>query len=60
MTVHRYEEVADRGFVDRRPPPKLVRPHKPVSREDAAYRIGFPVLGAVVAVAFTWLLIHFL
>jgi hypothetical protein len=44
--------------VVKRPRPKFLRLRNPVWREDAAYRLGFPVVGAVVAVTLAWLIIH--
>jgi hypothetical protein len=44
--------------VVKRSRPKFLRLRDPVWRENAAYRLGFPVLGAVVAVTFAWLIIH--
>jgi hypothetical protein len=35
---------------------KFLRVRDPVWRDDVAFRVGFPVLGAVVAVTFVWLI----
>jgi hypothetical protein len=35
-----------------------LRVHDPVRRDDLAFRVGFPVLGVVLAVAFAWLVIQ--
>jgi hypothetical protein len=42
--------------VVKRPRLKLFRLRDPVWREDVGFRVGFPVLGAVVAVTFAWLI----
>jgi hypothetical protein len=54
------EEGADKVVVVKRPRPKFWRLRDPVWREDTAYRLGFPMVGAVVAVTFAWLIIHHL
>jgi hypothetical protein len=38
------------------PRPKFFRVGDPAWREDIAYRVGIPVLGAVVAVTFAWVI----
>jgi hypothetical protein len=30
-----------------------------VRREELAFRLGFPAMGAIVAIGFAWLLLHF-
>jgi hypothetical protein len=49
------EEVADTAIVVKRLRPKFLRVRDPVWRETLAVRVGLPVLGAVVAVTFAWL-----
>jgi hypothetical protein len=46
------EEVADRAVVVERGRPKFLRVRDPEWRRDVAFRVGIPVLGAVVAVTF--------
>ena len=36
--------------------PKFLQVRDPAWREDVAFRVGIPVLGAVVAVTFAWLI----
>ena len=50
------EEVADTAVVVKRRHPKFLRVRDPVWRETLAVRVGLPVLGAVVAVTFAWLI----
>ena len=50
------EEVADTAVVVKRLRPKFLRVRDPVWRETLAVRVGLPVLGAVVAVTFAWLI----
>jgi hypothetical protein len=50
------EEVADTAVVVKRLCPKFLRVRDPVWRETLAVRVGLPVLGAVVAVTFAWLI----
>jgi len=50
------EELADTAFVAKRPRSKFLHVRDPVRRETLAFRVGFPVLGAVVAVTFAWLI----
>ena len=40
----------------RRSRSKLLRVGDPVWRNDVAFRVGFPVLGSVLAVALVWLI----
>ena len=49
------EELADTAFVAKRTL-KFLSVRDPVRRETLAFRVGFPVLGAVVAVTFAWLI----
>ena len=55
MPVKLEEEVADTAIVVKRLRPKFLRVRDPVWRETLAVRVGLPVLGAVVAVTFAWL-----
>ena len=43
--------------VAKRPRPKYLRLRNPEWRWDIFFRLGFPMLGGVAAVAFTWLII---
>jgi len=52
------EEVADTAAVVKRLRPKFLRVRDPVRRETLVFRVGFPVLAAVVAVTFAWLITH--
>ena len=49
-------EAADTAVVMKRPRLKLFRLRDPEWRDDVAFRLGFPLLGAVVAVALVWLI----
>jgi hypothetical protein len=44
------------AVVIKRPRPKLFRLRDPEWRDDVAFRLGFPLLGAVVAVTLAWLI----
>ena len=46
----------DTAAVVKRLRPRFLRVRDPVRRETLAFRVGFPVLGAVVAVTFAWLI----
>jgi hypothetical protein len=50
------EEIADRTVMVKRRPPKFLHVRDPVWREDIAFRVGIPVLGAVVAAGLAWLI----
>jgi hypothetical protein len=49
-------EVADTAAVVKRPRPKFFRHRDPEWRNDIAFRLGFPILGVVAAVALAWLI----
>jgi hypothetical protein len=49
-------EVADTAVVVKRPRSKFFRLRDPEWRGDIAFRLGFPVLGAVAAVTLVWLI----
>ena len=50
------EEVADTAVMAKRRRQKFLRVRDPVWRETLAVRVGLPLLGAVVAVTFAWLI----
>ena len=49
-------EVADTAVVIKRPRPRLFRLRDPEWRGDVAFRLGFPVLGALAAITLAWLI----
>ena len=51
-------KVADASVVFKRRGPRFIRVRDRAWREAVAFRFGFPLLGAVAAVAFAWLIIH--
>jgi hypothetical protein len=50
------DEIADRAVMVKRRRPKFLHLRDPAWREDIALRVGIPVLGAVVASGFAWLI----
>jgi hypothetical protein len=51
-------EAVDKATMVQRRVRQLLRVREPDWRETLAFRVGFPVLGAVVGIAFAWLMIR--
>jgi hypothetical protein len=51
-------KVADACVVFKRRGPRFIRFRDPAWREAVAFRFGFPLLGAISAIGFAWVIIH--